>query len=67
MAFISDGHFLTGSHCKLRSNTKGLAESFVGYVAVVVLSLEAVLARGMMEEQACCDDQHAYTSITPLG
>jgi ATP-dependent RNA helicase DDX55/SPB4 len=34
---------------------------------VVVVSLEAGLARGMMEEHACCVSHHTITSITPLG
>jgi hypothetical protein len=40
--------------------------NFAEYV-VVVPSLEAVLARGVMEEHACCVSQHALTFIIPLG
>jgi hypothetical protein len=30
MAFLSEVHFLTGSHCKVRQNTKGPGEYFGG-------------------------------------
>jgi hypothetical protein len=35
------------------------------YVAGCRSSLEAVLARGMMEEHVCCLSQHVSTSIIP--
>jgi hypothetical protein len=42
-----------------------LDSTVAGYV-VVALSLEAVLARGMMEEHACTSPQHTSISIIPL-
>jgi hypothetical protein len=51
MAFLSDGHFLTGSQCKLRSNTEGAAteadaaaaaEAYTAHLsALVVAAVEA--------------------------